>query len=442
MLMSATPSNLAGQLDTSFATNGLAKIVVPGHQVSEITCVIAAPDGSIYFTGVCGSHELVTTEYFLGRLKPNGELDDSFGVDGLVLGEVSDKFFSGKHSIRLQRDGKIVWSGLSFPSASLTALTFARYETNGKLDSSFGTGGSTTVDIVLSPPAGLTSNPLPTTQQKREPWPTSLASGSAAAATTEILPDGKILACKVHQFDGDTAHSLIIRLTKDGGLDTSFASKGYVVVYHPQHPLGRTALHGLLVQPDGKYLCCGSVRPAFTTTLALFVRYNPDGRPDSGFGTGGMATMSGRDPNISHVIQQPNQNFVGIGNTMSMPYSGVMIGINADGSPDTQFNGGNPKYENYVPGLENGFNSGVGQADGKIVVVGAILDAAGNYDIIAARYDGENRDLYFNGLGWSRFHFGSGTQYATTVALQQDGEILVAGQTHDSAGFVMRVHAK
>lgn len=440
--MSATTLNKAGQLDTSFATNGLAKIVVPGHPVSEITCVIVAPDGSIYFTGVCGSHEIVTTEFFLGRLKPDGVLDDSYGINGLVLGEVPDTFFFGQHSIRLQRDGKIVWSGLSSPSASFDALTIVRYDTDGKLDSSFGIGGRTTVDIVLPPPAGFTSNPVSNTQQKREPWPTSLASGSAAAATTEILPDGKILACKIHQFDGQTAHSLIIRLTANGFLDLSLDQNGYIVVVHPDHPLGRTALHGILVQTDGKYLCCGSVRPAFTTTFALFVRYNPDGSADSGFGTKGMVLVSGRDPNISHVIQQPNQNIVGIGNTMSMPYSGVMIGINADGSPDTQFNGGNPKYENYVPGLENGFNSGVGQADGKTVVVGVMGDAAGNYDITAARYIGANRDLTFNGVGWSRFNFGTGTQYATTVALQQDGEILVAGQTHDSSGFVMRVHAK
>lgn len=440
--MSATTLNKAGQLDTSFATNGLAKIVVPEYPVSEITCVIAAPDGSIYFTGVCGTDEYFILAYFLGRLKPDGTLDNAYGSNGLVIGEVQGTFFRGKPSIRLQRDGKIVWSGLSSPSASFDALTFAQYDVNGKLDSNFGTDGRTTVDIDLTPPAGYTSNSLSKTQQKKQPWPTSLASSSATAVTAEILPDGKILACKIHQFDGETAHSLIIRLTDKGDLDTSLDQKGYIVIVHPQYPLGRTALHGLLVQSDGKYLCCGSVRPTFTTTLALFVRCNSDGSLDSGFGTGGMFTMSGRAPNISHVIQQPNQNFVGIGNTMSMPYSGVMIGINADGSPDTQFNGGSPKYENYVPGLENGFNSGVGQADGKTVVAGTMADAAGNYNITAGRYSGANRDLYFNGLGWSSFHFGSGTQYATTVALQQDGEILVAGQTHDSSGFVMRVHAK
>lgn len=440
--MSATTLNQAGQLDETFATKGLSQIVVPGYPVSEITCALVDPNGKIYFTGVGGMNDYFILVYFLGRLNPDGTPDNSYGSDGFVIGEIAGKVFHGRPSIGLQTDGKIVWSGRSSPSVSLDALTFARYDTNGNLDPSFGTDGLTTIDIELPPPVGHVLNPVSPTKAEKQPWSTSRATGSAAAVTTEILPDGKILACKVHDFDFVTAHSLIIRLNADGSLDLSLDQKGYIVVVHPDHPLGRTALHGILVQADGKYVCSGSVRPESTTTFALFTRHNPDGSLDSEFGTNGIVTLSGRDPNIHYMVQMPNQRILGIGNMMSYPYNAVMISIEPDGSPNIQFNGGKPYYEDFVPGAINGFNSGVRQPDGKIVVVGAIGEDFNNYDITAARYIDANRDLTFNGVGWSRFHFGKGMQFATTVALQQDGKILVAGRAYDLSSFVMRLHAK
>ncbi|WP_282357358.1 hypothetical protein [Pseudomonas sp. PS01303] len=440
--MSATTLNQAGQLDETFATKGLSQIVVPKYSVSEITCVLVDTNGKIYFTGVSGNDNFFILAYFLGRLNPDGTPDNSYGSNGLVIGEIAGKVFYGRPSIHLQSDGKIVWTGRSSSSVSFEALTFARYDTDGKLDSGFGTDGYSNVDIDLAPPAGHTLSPVSTTKEKKQPWSTSRAGGSASPVTMEILPDGKILACKVHDFDFKTAHSLIIRLNADGSLDLSLDQKGYIVVVHPDYPLGRTALHGILVQADGKYVCSGSVRPEYTTTFALFTRHNPDGSLDSEFGANGFVTINGRDPNIHYMVQQPNQRILGIGNMMSFPFSAVMTSIESNGTPNIQFNGGKLYYEEFVPGALNGFNSGVRQPDGKIVVVGAIGKDFDNYDITAARYIDANRDLTFNGVGWSRFHFGSGMQYATTVALQDDGKILVAGRNHDSSGFVLRLHAK
>src|SRR5262245_31599334 len=74
----------------------------------------------------------------------SGTLDPSFGTGGKVTTDFGGS--EGVSSLALQPDGKIVAAGgASINGSSVFAL--ARYNSDGALDASFGTGGKVTTDF-------------------------------------------------------------------------------------------------------------------------------------------------------------------------------------------------------------------------------------------------------------------------------------------------------
>src|ERR1700680_4383661 len=74
-----------------------------------------------------------------------GQLDPSFGSGGIVataIGTVDDDVYA----VVIQPDGKLVAAGLSF-NGTIDVFALTRYNTDGSLDSSFGTGGKVTTAI-------------------------------------------------------------------------------------------------------------------------------------------------------------------------------------------------------------------------------------------------------------------------------------------------------
>ncbi|HEY9660466.1 MAG TPA: hypothetical protein V6C65_18590, partial [Allocoleopsis sp.] len=91
------------------------------------------------------------------------------------------------------------------------------------------------------------------------------------------------------------------RYTVDGVLDTSFGTGGQVIT-----DLGTISEEGsdIFVQSDGKILVTGRSNNNFA-----IIRYNTDGKLDSGFGVGGQLTtdFGGIDEGRSIALQQDNR---------------------------------------------------------------------------------------------------------------------------------------
>src|SRR5215467_6126923 len=199
-----------------------------------------------------------------------GDLDTTFGNRGRVLsnfgdGQGSNDFAS---AIALQPDGKIVTAGYRFfgNTADGADMLIARYNSDGTLDSSFGSGGKVTTDF------GLTE----------------------VARGVVIQPDGKILVA------GDTyalfpvfGEFALARYTSNGSLDTSFGRGGMVTSFFGDE--GCSA-NSVALQADGKIVVAGEKTITFIfgdegSDLDFAVaRYNTDGSLDSTFGSGGVAT--------------------------------------------------------------------------------------------------------------------------------------------------------
>jgi uncharacterized delta-60 repeat protein len=181
--------NIDGSLDATFGTGG--KVTRDFSEDDEISGVALQADGKIVVAGT------TTAAGVLVRYNANGSIDSSFGIGGKVTTDAASSV-ERPEIVTIQSDGKIVVAGYSFVSGSKTDFALARYNSNGSLDSSFGSGGKVLTDI-----GAITDDP------------TSIV----------IQPDGKILVVGTSGPIGAGPSDLgLVRYNSDGSLDTSFGN--------------------------------------------------------------------------------------------------------------------------------------------------------------------------------------------------------------------------
>lgn len=242
---------LAGNDDPFFASGEIVT-----HIGSSITGIAVQPDLKI-----------VVAASSLARYLPNGSPDSSFGNGGYVETPTGDN--ASAQAIALQPDGKIVVAGSSQADDSgESEFTIARYNSDGFLDTSFGTDG-------------ISNTAIP------EPASPSFADAKALA----ILPDGELLVGGTAGFENDavtasTTFFALARYEPDGSLDPTFGDGGIVQTRFD----GDLGLNGIAVLSDGGVLAVGTAYgPGHGVDFhrMALVRYEPDGALDPKFGNGG-----------------------------------------------------------------------------------------------------------------------------------------------------------
>jgi uncharacterized delta-60 repeat protein len=226
-----------------------------------------------------------------------GDLDTTFGTGGKVITHVGSNFDVAK-GVVIQPDGKIVVVGLG------NGFTLARYNTDGRLDTSFnGTGKVTT-----------------------------LFNGGAAANAYAVAlqADGKIIVAGSSLNDFALA-----RYNTNGTLDTSFNSTGTVTT-----PIGNgdDAANAVAIQPDGKIVAAGYAK--FANYDFALVRYNTDGTLDPAFnGTGKVTTAFGNGDDFAKAVAiQRDDRIIVAGYAQFGNNDFALARYNADGTPDASFN--------------------------------------------------------------------------------------------------------
>jgi uncharacterized delta-60 repeat protein len=342
--MAVVRYNLDGTLDRTFGGTG-EMMTTPGRALA----VQVQPDGKIVAAGNSGDHFAVV------RYNANGTPDTSFGSNGVVITTISKNSIDLIEAMVLQADGKIVVAGETNPSkTSNWDLALVRYNANGTLDGSFGTGGKVTTHFAT--PLDSHWNPRSVTL-------------AVDPNTTPLDPySGKlVIGAKVTQ-----AGAVIVRYNTNGTLDTGFGSNhtGYV-------NLGTLLSNpAVAVQADDAIVVAGSVNDVLTGTDFILNRLNPDGTLDASFGSGGVVVTSS-PPNGDYagaVTIQTDGNIVVAGqqyNALTGVNSIMVARYHANGSLDTTF-GAN--------GIATGGAIGGGSAavalepDGRIVVAGHTQD--------------------------------------------------------------------
>ncbi|MEO8712739.1 MAG: T9SS type A sorting domain-containing protein [Parafilimonas sp.] len=246
-----------GSLDNGFGING--KVVINfGYDSHEAHGVAIQPDGKIIVTGV-GVIGLFDPQYDIltARLKSNGTLDSSFGHNGKLITDFGKA--ENAYSLCLQSDGKIVVSG----NYNHVNFLLIRYQTNGNLDSTFGSNGK-----VIN----------------------TQISNMAYARSVIIQPDGKIIAGG--DKSGSTPVCLIVRYNTNGTLDSAFGTSG--IVYTKCSNYGDQFLK-IVLQQDGKIIGVGRtglVSSNDNNNNIIAVRYKSNGSLDSSYGLSGISTIN------------------------------------------------------------------------------------------------------------------------------------------------------
>ena len=127
--------NADGSLDTTFNSTGKVMVDFGGSTDQGYGLAIQA-DGKILVNGFTNASG--NTDNGVIRLTSSGALDTTFNSTGRVItsfGSGSDFAFD----LKVQSDGKILSSG--YGSVSGSDFTVVRYNADGSLDTSYGTGG-------------------------------------------------------------------------------------------------------------------------------------------------------------------------------------------------------------------------------------------------------------------------------------------------------------
>jgi len=404
------PAESSGTLDASFGTGGTVTTDFEGFNAAA-RAVAVQPDGKIVAAGLAAGRFSTNgaVDLALARYNPDGTLDASFGTGGIVTTPVDfPGSFDRVTSVVLQPDGKIVLAGSTLDVNFFANFALARFNSDGTLDASFGTGGTVTTSFGVS----------------------------AEPSSVAVQADGKIVAAGEANVDGGEDFALV-RYNSNGSLDATFGTGGKVTTAFPGPAGQRFAFaFSLAVQPDDRIVAAGYARtdaagastPSFDFVLA---RYNSNGTLDASFGTGGRVTTDFAGPNdkATSVAVQPDGRIVVAGQAGPYVNSGFDFALaryNGNGTLDDSFGTGGKATTDFA-GFDDVPSSIALQGDGKIVVVGQ-TSVGDHFDFALARYNSNGTlDTGFGTGGKVTTDFAGSSQVPASVTLQGDGNIVVVG---------------
>ncbi|WFP52110.1 cadherin domain-containing protein [Methylomonas sp. EFPC3] len=379
--------NTDGTLDTSFGSGNGYVITAIGSGADEAQDVQVLANGKILVLGY--SVNGVGYDVALVQYNADGTLDTSFGGGtGKAVSGLSGS--DDGYSFAVQSDGKILVAG-SYGNDFM----LMRFNSNGSVDTSFGTSGVVTTDF---------------------------SGGSDTARSMVVQADGKIVLAGQAYNSTTYADFAVARYNSNGSLDTSFNGTGKVTIDVGTNSTDQG--YGVALQSDGKIVLSGFTNAAGTTDNAL-VRLNANGSLDTSFGGTGkviVAIGSGSDFALDVKIQSDGKILTsgyssGSGNDFSV------VRYNSDGTLDTTFGGTGKVTTNFNATTDDRGTRLYLQGDGKIVVAGS-TDQSGSYDLAIARYNSDGSlDTSFNATTNTLGSTISYTENAAAVVIDSDVQI-------------------
>jgi uncharacterized delta-60 repeat protein len=159
------------------------------------------------------------------------------------------------------------------------------------------------------------------------------------------------------------------------------------------------------------------------------VRFNQNGTPDAGFGTGGRIFIAASPTyNVANAVAiQPDGKIVIVGSTTpaSSSVDFLVVRLTAAGALDTTF--GTNGIVTLNQGSVDRLEAVAVQPDGKIVVAGSTSDAGGQSAVLRFTANGSLDVGFANGGLLFRRFTGSGSENLQSLALLSNGRILTGG---------------
>ena len=363
-----------------FGANGLVFTDFNGGQ-DIISQILLTSDHKVLAVGSASANS--GQGVALARYNTNGTLDTAFGSGGKVITQLSAKTTDGGGAVILDPSGRIIVGGHSYQTSSqrgYSSYTYANVLMRYNANGSLDTTFGNKGKVV-----GTYSGP-----GTYDFW-----------GTLRLQPTGS--SYKIVAEGSDQGSHALAKFNDNGSRDTTFGNNGEVL-------LGLLPGGGSVVpvafQADGKIV--GAYADGTTDHEAIVViRYNPDGSLDGGFGTGGKVittanSLFGGSPAGTRVravaIDSAGRIDVagGAGLYGGNGLDSLLLRYDASGALDTSFgsNGAVITNNSLVYSNEE-YTSLVLQSDGKIVAAGYVPSSfdpnSGNatLDLSVARYLGD-----------------------------------------------------
>lgn len=253
---------------------------------------------------------------------------------------------------------------------------------------------------------------------------------SAAAAVAQDAKTVVVGQAAQSTGSGTLGRVALTRLNADGGRDTSFGTGGETLT---AAGTGESEALGVARAPSGKLVVVGSAVVGGATQIAI-ARYDADGRPDAGFGTGGLVlTTIGDGGNAVGygVVVQPDERIVVAGTALDGGANkAFLIRLSSAGAVE-----GWGGLTAAGDDTDTRARALVRLGDGSYVVAGRAAD--GTTKLLLARYAEGNGQLT---AGWGTVGNGTtlsalgdgGTAIGNAVAVSGD-RIVAAGSATDAS---------
>jgi uncharacterized delta-60 repeat protein len=383
-LSSAASAQTAGSLDPTFGNAGVVLTNLGlnsgGSQIeAEPSAAALLSNGDI----------LVSGNFGLVRYLPNGTLDTTFGTDGVAAlpSQISSLFGV---ALAVQPNGQIVLAAEgTVPSGTNGDFSVIRYDANGSIDTTFGTGGVASTAFANSGVQG----------------PSTIL----VQSNGDILVAGEALLDSYHA----PAEAAMARFTANGTIDSTFGTDGQVTNLKEGDfsTLGEDASGDIFVLPgDIEYSATGQLDS--TVTPEPITVSSPGG--GGAFESSGQYVVGSTDEIAKHNIDVEVRLF------------------DAGGALAASTGPFNYSSTTTLSNLEDTGGAVAVQSNGQIVVAGAQYNFSTSVFGLARVNTNGSLDSGFGTKGTVLTTI-QGDEGASAVLIQPNGDIVVVGYSEDNS---------
>lgn len=344
-----------------------------------------------------------TAEGEMGTASPPqplvGELDLSFGQQGQLTLERGTDVDIRIYGVAARRDGSLYLQGRRYTGNGRANFITARLLVDGSLDEGYGSYGYV------------------------------LESSSVYSYGYGVLirPTGGLLLIGDHS-GGSTRQDdiLVIALLENGFRDLAYGTSGQVAIdFGNTEDTSKTGA----LDSQGRLVLCGTAGYDLTTPNSVIVRLTPQGQVDSSFGAAGIVRIDGGGAaKCAQLITLADDEIVAVGQATSgteVVASGMLLHLDAAGA--SLFSNGS-SHKTYADSRGLTFQSVRQSADGSFFVAGTF--GATQRTIALLRFDGDGGVVTgFGSGGRAEIDFG-GDDRARALSIGPDGRVVVAGVTN------------
>ncbi|MGZ3923834.1 MAG: Calx-beta domain-containing protein [Flavisolibacter sp.] len=308
--------NTDGSIDNGFGTDGFASVTISADtaQASEKLTIALQSNGAIVVASSArfkGSR----LDFVVARFTAGGIVDSSFGTNGIAVADVGAGDLAQRVIVQtISGEERIVVAGQNESGFEHSDIVLLRYNNAGVLDNGFGTGGifvsNYPYDLQVSSAAiqrtGAEDKILVTAYYKtpiivryNSNGTVDSPFGTDGIVTTDldnsvgmgndifVQADSKIIIAG-SKF-GTSYDMGLQRYNADGSKDLGFGTNGLVTTdFAGQDDI----LFSAVVQGDGKIVGMGADIYANEKVVIELARYTSSGVPDLTFGTAGKTTAT------------------------------------------------------------------------------------------------------------------------------------------------------